>query len=96
MTTTKTYNTMREIKAANEAAGGHWFSKDTMRFFKSIVYNPIYFGRYFITSERYNDRSPRLFTVRFANADGSIDTASKFQQFSTKRQAEKFIAELGR
>jgi hypothetical protein len=87
---------MREIQEANKASGGHWFSKDTMRFFKSIVYNPIYFGRYFITSERFDDGSPRLFTVRFANADGSIDTASKFQQFSTKRQALKFITEIGR
>ena len=90
------YNTMREIKAANKASGGHWFEPGTLRFFKSIVYNPIYFGRFFITSERFNDGTPRLFTVRFVNADGSIDSASKFQEFSTKRQAEKFIAEIGR
>lgn len=72
-----------EIREANEAKGGNWFSRDTMRFFKSRVLEGVYGGRYFVTSERYSMDHPRLYTVRRADDDGSIATVGGFQRWRT-------------
>ena len=86
-----TYRTIEEIEAANEAHGHHFFESATKRFFRSRIGQTVYGGRFFVTSEQFDARSPRLYTVRRANDDGSIGTASEFQQFSTSAQAKAWI-----
>lgn len=83
-------NTIEEIKQASKDAGGHWFDADTMRFFRSRIGHkayPVSDGAFFVTSERYDDDSPRLYTVRRAYDSGEIETVGEFQGYATLEQA---------
>jgi len=70
--------TIDTIKANNLIAGRCFFSRETMRFFKSRVFPTVYGGKYFITSEIKPDGEKR-YTVREAIDGGkSIKTAAYF------------------
>jgi hypothetical protein len=86
-----------EIKAANRRAGQFFFSPDTMRFWNSRVLPDVYQGPggvYFITSERFDAKAPRLYTVRrFYPETGSIKTVGGFYGMSRPeavREAVRF------
>lgn len=87
------YHTIDQIKRANANAGYHFFDKDTMRFFKSIAYEEIIGGKYFITSER-RDGDIRRYTVHMVNENAGIDTIGGFQAYRTKAQALKAAKQL--
>jgi hypothetical protein len=88
--------TIDEIKEANQEAGQHWFSKGAMRFFNCSLGRKT-FGRYFVTGERQKTFSgnwadvsgPRRFTLRRCQEDGTIKTIGEFQQYDTRKEAEK-------
>ena len=83
--------TMCHIKSYCWNRGSHFFSPDTMRFFKSrIQSNPPYKGRVFVTSERMNWNSPRYYTVRVVEPSGNIRTIGEFQGFGTRQSAHRF------
>lgn len=90
------FKTIADIKKANAKLGNYWFSPDTMRFFKSKIHNRVFFGKYFITSEQFSDASPRMYTIRKANADGSIDTVGIFQQYKTLSDAIEAVTTFDR
>ncbi len=77
------YTSMTQIKRANAKAGFHWFEPGSMSFFRSQIFSGIYGGQYFITSEQFSDDTPRLYTIRQAFPDGSIDTVGEFQAYKT-------------
>ncbi len=81
--------TIDQIKAANKAAGCHWFSPDTLRFFGSRILPTVYAGNVFITSEYAGfDRSGRAYTVRqFDPTDGSVSTVGEFLGYATRSEA---------
>jgi hypothetical protein len=84
------YKDLAAIKAANEAAGKNWFSPDTMRFFHSRVSSkiwPVTDGAYFVTSET-DGESPRRYTVRFIDSDGSVSTIGDFRGHATMAEAQ--------
>jgi len=82
------YKSVSEIRAANKRAGFHFFDKETMRFFDSVVYKGVYRfhdGALFITSEQFHGSTtigPRRYTVRCAYANGDITTRGEFQEYS--------------
>lgn len=86
-----------ELKRRNRRAGMHFFSKDTMGFFNSIVYpntrgvvgdNGQMGGVLFVTSEKYSDSAPRLYTLRYYNLESNmIATLGTFQGFLTLESA---------
>lgn len=76
-----------DIRAANFALGHHWFSPDTLRFFSSRIGKTVYGGRFFITSEQYNDNAPRLYSIREAKPNGAIETVGEFQGYATREAA---------
>lgn len=81
------FNSIDEIKAANEAAGLHFFEADTMAFFRSRVSASVYptgDGAFFVTSERQDDNAPRLYTVRYAAGDGHTHTLDPFNGLSRR------------
>lgn len=83
---------MPQIKAANRAAGHHWFTPDTMRFFRSRVGETTYqtpTGALFVSSERRSDSDPRLYSVReFDAASGAVGTwEDTFQAYGSARAA---------
>ena len=49
------------IKRANDELGHFFFSDGAMRFFNSRIHRNIYAGRFFITSERYDSKTPRQY-----------------------------------
>jgi hypothetical protein len=51
---------------------------------------PPYKGRVFVTSERMNWNSPRLYTVRCIRPDGGIDTIGEFQGFYSRQSAHAY------
>lgn len=85
--------TMQDVKAANAAAGHHWFEKSTMEFFNSRIESGLRNGRFFVTSERcpWADNTPepypRLYSIREAAANGTIDTYGEFQGYETLEAA---------
>lgn len=89
-----TFATITEIKEANRASGYHWFDGNTMGFFRSRTESPVYAGRYFVTSESMGYDYPRRYSVRRANADGSIDTMGEFDMFTTRKDACAFARKL--
>ena len=89
------YQNIRQIEYANTSAGHYFFSPSTMRFFRSkIASRNVINGRYFITSEQFDASSPRLYTIRRANDDGTIDTVGDFQQYETAKAAKAAARKL--
>jgi hypothetical protein len=84
--------TIDKIKDANARAGQYFFEPATMRFFHSRILEQVYEGEggvFFVTSERFGMKHPRLYTVRkFDPETSSVDTASKFQEFKTASGAK--------
>lgn len=84
--------TLDELKGNNARNGMHFFSPDTLRFFRSRVSARIYRradGRraYFVTSEKARG-CPRRYTVRYTDDGGAtIHTAGKFQGFARSHTA---------
>jgi hypothetical protein len=93
--------TIEAIREADSRAGRHFFSPDTMRFFRSRVLPTVFQGPggvYFITSEQFvgsdGVSKPRKYTVRnFTSDPVDIRTVSDFNQTS-KKQAQTIAAVL--
>lgn len=80
------------INAVRESHSPYFFTPDTMRFFKSRLASYIRHvsgGVIFITSEKYDDNSPRLYTVRMFTRDGRINELSEFQEYKTIEAAKR-------
>ena len=83
---------MSDVTDAYDKHGGHFFDDATRRFFKSR--NPQYATKqgqyfYFITSEKYDYDSPRLYTLRcMCEKCGSITTIGDFQKYESSREAK--------
>ena len=95
------FTRMYQLIDHNKSTGHHFFSQDTMKFFSSRIQTmPPYGGRVFVTSERMNWNSPRLYTVRMIRPDGSINTINPdltfrsegFQYFTSHKSAHRFAA----
>src|SRR5687768_6031203 len=85
------YSTVPEIVAANRAAGGHFFDRDTMRTFRTRIEVPVYGGRYFITSDVLNEDDGPTYSVRVASDAGHVRTAGNCAQhggYRTLAEAE--------
>lgn len=69
----------------------HWFSPDTMRFFRSRLERTAYVGPggvFFVTSEQFSDESPRLYSVRVWRGS-KIDTTGEFQGYRSLEAARE-------
>jgi len=88
------FDTMDEVRAANEAIGHYFFSPATRRFFRSRIGSKLYGSKYFVTSEQFDDNSPRLYTIRYVYPDGSITTIGNFQQYVSRGDAVRSIEHL--
>lgn len=85
------FNTINQIIRANQDGGRYFFSRNAMRGFNSRVHDAVYGGCVFVTSERndmpYCQPQPRVYTVRIAMEDGSIETYGSLGDYSTRSQA---------
>jgi hypothetical protein len=84
---------IEQIKRDHRAIGGHWFDPDSMKFFRTRLFEPTRLtdeGELFISSDS-NGSDPRAYTVRLARPTGEIQTASGFMYYGTKRRTERAI-----
>jgi hypothetical protein len=87
--------TLAEAKAKYNENGGHFFDRDTMRFFGSRIESDLYKNRCFITSEKNFDGTKRFYTVRRFNKDfTSIDTIGEFNKITSKHTAQQIAKEV--
>ena len=89
-----------QIKRANENGGRHFFSNGAMKSFNSRVHDVVYGGCVFVTSERndmpYSAPQPRVYTVRIAMTDGSIQTYGSLGDYATRYDAHSTAEWLGK
>ena len=87
--------TMTDVKRLNKASGHHFFSPETMRFFRSKVESRLIKERFFITSECAGDDHPRLFTIRvYDTKTHECKTMGDFQAYKTRDEAGLKIADF--
>ena len=98
MITIANHTYLSQIKTTNREHGYHWFSKDSLRFFRGKVYEGVYGGCVFVSSEQqsmpYYPTQPRKYSVRVAMSDGTIRSYA-FCEYSSKREADKEAKWLG-
>lgn len=84
---------LADVKQLNKDAGQYFFSRDTMRFFKSTIETGLLKGGYFITGESQSGyASDRKYTARKVDyLDGSIKTLRDFNKCLTKEGAKDQI-----
>lgn len=82
------------VKRANAMAEQHWFSPNTLRFFRSRMETVLIAGRWFITSETPDEHTPRRYTVREALPSGHIGTVGEFRQYASKAAARTAVRDL--
>ena len=86
--------TISDIKRKNKSTGHHFFDKDTLRFFKSVIFPTVYGDGYFVTRETNPSGSTR-YSVRKAESGGGIKTIGEFHSYRTldgARERAKFLA----
>ena len=77
-----------EVKSIVRSNGGHFFDKDTMKYWGSRIETSVFKNGCFVTSEDNCNKTKRLYTVRRFNGK-SIDTIGDFQQYGTKESARE-------
>ena len=95
-----TVHSTSQIIANNARNGYYFFSKGALRSFNSRAIHAVVYGNcVFVTSERndipYCRPQPRVYTVRIAMADGSIETYGNMGDYSTRAQAHRQAEWLG-
>lgn len=87
----------RVISRYNEGQpGGHWFDRDTLRFFKSKLPAVAYEhdgGVFFITRET-DPNGKTAYSVREQMHDGRIETVYEFHSFATRATALAALKEV--
>ncbi len=97
--------TITEIKEANARAGQYFFSRETMRFFRSKVVSRVYGPDsegmyYFVTSEQFVSSdgvaAPRRFTVRQFNPETAHINSLEFQAHAEREGAMTAAREVAK
>lgn len=102
-------NGARDFVARVRGAGSHYFDAETMRFFRSKLHGETvrWLDRdraLFVTSERFDDLAPRLYSVRLAAFTRDDDGGERvtvgdapghrFQEFDSLTAAAVALGEL--
>ena len=95
--------TIQEMKRMNKEAGQFWFSPQTLRFFNSRISSLVVQAeqnedlKLFVTSERMDWNSPRLYSVRVFNySTCKVDTVGEFQEYATLEDAKAAAKRLAK
>jgi hypothetical protein len=92
--------TIADMRAASNRTGYHWFDRDSMRFFNTVIYRTVYNGPggiYFVTGEHMSGAyissgwipgSPRRYTVRRWNPETmKVETIGEFNKITDLDEA---------
>lgn len=93
--------TTDQLRTIADRYGSHYFTPNTLRYFSSRVHRTVYGERFFVTSEQYDDESPRLYSIRSFTIDAQrgridFDTVGEFQAYDTRREAHSAARTLAR
>jgi hypothetical protein len=93
----KDFSSLCEIVTANKMRGFHWFDKETIAFFSTVLGAYVGYG-VFITSEkpRWEKDGSRRYSVRVADDGGQIHTFGGFQGYSTRATAKRHALRIAR
>jgi len=84
------FNSIYEVKSNNRNNGYNWFSPETLRWFNGKVYDVLFGGCVFVSSEKdipFRGSVPqREYSVRVAMDNGTIE---RYGIYNTKRQADR-------
>lgn len=84
--------TINEMKIRSMQMDHHFFDPDSMRFFDSRICTGADDNGLFVTSERFDRTSPRLYTIRrFIYETGAVETVGEFQQYATLAEAKRHV-----
>jgi len=88
--------TITEMKKRNEEAGFHWFKKDTMEYFGTVIEAKPNKDNIFITSEWADfEYSKRKYTLRKYNTEtNNVETTGEFLAYETLEEAREARKEL--
>jgi hypothetical protein len=83
---------MWKIRYIHEKMGYYFFTRDSMRQFQSKIESKEAYVKgdnaYFLTSEKFNDDSPRKYSIHYLNLkDGTIEVEVPFRRYDTKSDA---------
>lgn len=86
--------TLSEAKAIYRTGGGHFFDRETFKYWGSRIESGLYKNRCFVTSENNFDGSRRAYTVRRFSPDFlHVETVGEFQEHATKWGAREAAEE---
>lgn len=86
--------TLSEAKAIYKTGSGHFFDRETFKYWGSRIESTLYKNRCFVTSENNFDGSRRAYTVRRFSPDFlHIETVGEFQQYALKETAREAAKE---
>jgi hypothetical protein len=91
---------MGRIKTRAKKCGSKWFDPGAMRFFNSRLPKKAFASQgakcfYFVTSEAYDYKSKRKYSVRRMCAC-KVDTIGEFQQYSSQKTATNVAKRLAK
>ena len=82
---------LKEAIKKNKKGKYHFFDKETIAFWGTVVYEPLYPRRYFITADDNFDRTRKLFSVRRFSEDYRRVETIEFQAFTSLEEAQSFL-----
>lgn len=84
--------TLAEAKAIYRTGKGHFFDRETFKYWGSRIESALYKNRCFVTSENNFDGSRRAYTVRRFSPDFlHVETVGEFQEHATKWGAREAV-----
>lgn len=82
---------MREAVKIYKKGYGHFFDKETMRFWESRIESELFTNRCFVTSENNFNDTARFYTVRrFSEEYTKVETIGEFNKIVDYAEAVKF------
>lgn len=93
-------HSLNDLRSITEKHGSHWFDHGTMSFFNSRLWDAFQIGPdtyRFITSERFDDDHPDLYTVRHMSVTDEhgvrVTDVGGFQRYASLADAQAHLTD---
>lgn len=87
----KKFKTLTEVKNFHISKGGHWFDRDTMKYFRTKIHTKLIGGKYFIYSNQIPYEN-RIYKIAEATNEGNIFPITSAPRFENINDAKKYLA----
>ena len=86
----KLFNSLSDLKSFHKEKGGHWFDRQTMKYFNTKIDSSLIGGKYFI----YSNKMPlqdRYYAIAEAQSSGNIFPVLDAPHFKDKTKAKEYL-----